>query len=72
MGFDPLLPAEIDVVRFHLTYRDQALSVTVTRAQLHLISVEGQAAPIRIVVDGTEFEIAPGEERTFALLRGDG
>jgi trehalose/maltose hydrolase-like predicted phosphorylase len=72
LWFHPLLPAEIDAVRFHLTYRDQALSVTVTQAQLHLLSVEGQAAPIRIVVDGTEFEIAPGEERTFALLRGDG
>ena len=71
LWFHPLLPAGIDLVRFHLTYRDQALSVTVTQSALHIISVEGHAAPIRIVVEGTEFDMAPGEQRTFALLSAD-
>ncbi|WP_349428311.1 glycosyl hydrolase family 65 protein [Microbacterium sp. LWS13-1.2] len=71
LWFHPLLPVEIDAVRFHLTYRDLALSVTVTQAELHIVSVEGRAAPVRIVVEGTEFEIGPGEERTFPLLRAD-
>jgi trehalose/maltose hydrolase-like predicted phosphorylase len=72
LWFHPRLPAEIDSVSFHLTYRDQALSVTLSQAELHIASVEGVAAPIRIVVDGTEHEIAPGDARTFALVRGDG
>ncbi|MFK4806252.1 glycosyl hydrolase family 65 protein [Microbacterium sp. ZW CA_36] len=71
LWFHPLLPVEINAVSFHLTYRDLALSVTVTQAELHIVSVEGHAAPVRIVVEGTEFEIGPGEERIFPLLRAD-
>lgn len=70
LWFHPLLPGEIDFIKFHLTYRDQALSVTVSQDELHIISAVGEAAAIRIVVDGTEIEFSTGEERRFPLLRG--
>jgi len=69
LWFHPLLPGEISSVRFHLAYRDQALSVTVSQDELRIVSAEGEAAPIRIVVEGIEFELATGEERRFSLLR---
>lgn len=67
LWFHPLLPVEIGSVKFHLTYRDQALSVTLSQAELHITSAEGRAAPIRIVVEGVESELATGQERRFTL-----
>ena len=67
LWFHPLLPAEISSIRFHLVYRDQALSVAVSQDELRITSAEGQAAPIRIVVEGVESELATGQERRFAL-----
>lgn len=71
LWFHPLLPAEISSVKFHLAYRDQALSVTVAQDELRIVSAEGEAAPVRIVVEGTEFELATGEERSFSLPAGE-
>lgn len=70
LWFHPLLPSEISSVKFHLAYRDQALSVTVAQDELRIISAEGEAAPIRIVVEGMEYELATGEERSFSLPAG--
>ena len=67
LWFHPLLPAEISSIGFHLVYRDHALSVSVSQDQLRITSAEGQAAPIRVVVDGIESELATGQERRFAL-----
>lgn len=67
LWFHPLLPSEIGSVTFHLAYRDQALSVTVTQEELRIISAEGEAAPIRIVVEGMDHELATGDERSFRL-----
>lgn len=75
LWFHPLLPREIDIVRFHLTYRDHALSVSVSQDEFHVRSGAGRAASIRIVFEGTEFELSTGEERTLALAgaaRGSG
>ena len=44
--------------------------MTVAQDELRIISAEGEAAPIRIVVEGTEFELATGEERRFSLPPG--
>lgn len=71
LWFHPQLPSEIISVKFHIAYREQALSVTVTQDDLRIVSAEGEAAPIRIVVEGVEFELATGEERTFSLPRTD-
>lgn len=70
LWFHPLLPSEISSVKFHLAYRDQALSVTVAQDELRIISAEGEAAPIRIVVEGMEYALATGEERSFSLPAG--
>ncbi|GAA4380718.1 glycoside hydrolase family 65 protein [Agromyces bauzanensis] len=67
LWFHPQLPAEISSIRFHLVYRDQALSVTFSQDELRITSLPGEAAPIRIVVEGIESEFATGEERRFAL-----
>lgn len=67
LWFHPLLPSEIDSVEFHLAYRDQALSVTVTQEELRIVSAEGDAAPIDIVVEGMEYALATGEARSFSL-----
>jgi trehalose/maltose hydrolase-like predicted phosphorylase len=67
LWFHPQLPAEISSIRFHLVYRDQALSVTMSQDELRIMSAEGRAAPIRVVVEGVESELATGEERRFAL-----
>ncbi len=67
LWFHPLLPSEISSVKFHLMYRDQAVSVTVTQDELRVLSAQGDAAPIRIVVEGMEYELATGQERSFSL-----
>ncbi|WP_448004248.1 glycoside hydrolase family 65 protein [Agromyces bauzanensis] len=67
LWFHPRLPLEIGSIKFHLVYRDQALSVTLSRDELRITSAEGRAAPIRIVVEGVESELSTGEERRFAL-----
>ncbi|WP_448809693.1 glycoside hydrolase family 65 protein [Agromyces bauzanensis] len=67
LWFHPLLPVEISSIKFHLVYRDQALSVTMSQDELRITSAEGDAAPIRLVVEGVETELATGEERRFAL-----
>lgn len=67
LWFHPALPSEIDSVKFHLAYRDQALSVTVVQDELRITSAKGEAPPIRIVVDDVEFELATGDERIVAL-----
>lgn len=67
LWFHPRLPGEIASIAFHLSYRDQALSITVTQDVLRIASAEGEAAPIRIVVEGTRYELATGEVRTFPL-----
>jgi len=67
LWFHPQLPEEIDSIAFHIWYRDQALSIVVTQDVLRIASAEGVAAPIRIVVEGTEHELATGESRTFPI-----
>ena len=69
LWFHPLLPREVEFVKFHLVYRDQALSVAVSQHQLRITAAEGDAAPIRIVVDGEEYELATGQEMWFPLSR---
>jgi trehalose/maltose hydrolase-like predicted phosphorylase len=68
LWFHPLLPVEIDSLSFHLTYRGQALSVTVTRNDLRIVSAVGVADPIRIVVEGEQAELVTGAEKHFALI----
>lgn len=70
LWFHPLLPNEVDSIRFHLAYRDHALSVNVAQDELHIVSAEGEAAPIRLVVESMECELATGEERKFSLRAG--
>ena len=67
LWFHPGMPAEIAAIKFHLVYRDQALSVRLSQHELRIDSAEGDAAPIRVVVDGHEVAIRAGEERRFAL-----
>ena len=67
LWFHPLLPSEIASIKFHLVYRDQALSVTLSQDELRITTAQGRAAPIRVVVEGDEVELGTGEERRFAL-----
>jgi trehalose/maltose hydrolase-like predicted phosphorylase len=67
LWFHPLLPAEIASIKFHLVYRDQALSVTLSHDELRIKTEEGRADPIRVVVEGDEVELGTGEIRRFAL-----
>jgi len=43
--------------------------VTVTQDQLRIVSAEGEAPPLRIVVEGVEFELITGGEQKFSLPR---
>ncbi|KRE25006.1 glycoside hydrolase family 65 protein [Agromyces sp. Soil535] len=67
LWFHPRMPVEIDSIHFHLVYRDQALSVTLSQSELRIVSAEGRANAIRLVVEGVEFELGSGEERRFTL-----
>lgn len=67
LWFHPRLPREIDSVKSHVSYRGQALSIAVTQHELRIVSAAGDAAPIRIVVEGSQYELATGEKQIFAL-----
>lgn len=67
LWFHPLLPAELESLRFILVYRSHRLTVSITRRSLRLDSAAGEASPIRVMVEGRPVLLHTGESRTFAL-----
>ncbi|SEA35361.1 HAD-IA family hydrolase [Leifsonia sp. 21MFCrub1.1] len=67
LWFHPLLPAEIDRLEFTISYRAHRLSVSITHESLGIVSADGYADPIHIVVEGEPALLHTGETRTFEL-----
>jgi trehalose/maltose hydrolase-like predicted phosphorylase len=67
LWFHPLLPAELDSLRFILGYRSHRLTVSITRGSLVLESAAGDAKPIHVMVEGQAVLLRTGETRRFDL-----
>lgn len=67
LWFHPLLPAELDSLRFIIVYRSHRLTVSITRRSLRLDSAAGEASPVRVMVEGQPVLLHTGESRIFAL-----
>lgn len=65
----PVLPAELAEVSFTINYREQPIRLTVTATTLRLHLSAGGASPIRIVVEGQQKVLSPGQTRDFPLGR---
>ncbi|GAB3277429.1 beta-phosphoglucomutase family hydrolase [Sinomonas notoginsengisoli] len=68
--FAPQLPREVRSVAFRVRYRDQLLDVTLTHLALRIVSAPGDAAPVRIRVDGREALLRAGGTLRFELPGG--
>lgn len=63
----PQLPAEVRQMYFTLSYRKHLLQVRSSPTELRIRSASGEAAPITVVVNGQEFEIATGDQLALQL-----
>jgi len=63
----PVLPAELSRVGFSINYREQRIRLDVTPSTLRMEVGPGGRVPIRVVVEGEENVLAPGETRDFAI-----
>ncbi|MEY9951584.1 HAD-IA family hydrolase [Leifsonia sp. EB34] len=63
----PLLPAEIESLRFTILYRSQRIAVSITQSSIRLESSAGDADPVRVIVEGQAVLLHTEETRDFAL-----
>ncbi|MFW6187220.1 MAG: glycosyl hydrolase family 65 protein [Actinomycetota bacterium] len=68
----PAIPPEVPEVTFSIVYRDQPVQVELTRSALRLYLGPGPSRPLRVQVDGTVHELAPGQLRVFPLEAAGG
>ncbi len=67
LRLNPELPEELDRLSLHLRYRGRWLELVLTPDHLTIEALPGGAGPIKIVLDGTEFELHEGEKREIDL-----
>ncbi|MHB1173023.1 MAG: beta-phosphoglucomutase family hydrolase [Lacisediminihabitans sp.] len=65
----PVLPPELTEVSFTINYREQPIRLQLTPAGLRLHLQAAGASPIRVMVEGQEEVLSPGQTRDFALGR---
>jgi trehalose/maltose hydrolase-like predicted phosphorylase len=63
----PLLPHEVSHVTFQLSYRGQAISVSITPDAISLHMAAGHAAPIRLSVEDVAQTLGPGDSLHLSL-----
>ena len=63
----PLLPAEIDSLRFKVWFRGSDITVDVDRHRLRLEAGEGRAGPVALMVSGEPVVLRPGQVAEVAL-----
>jgi trehalose/maltose hydrolase-like predicted phosphorylase len=63
----PLLPAEIDSLRFKVWFRGSDITVDVDRHRLRLEAGEGRAGPVALMVSGQPVVLRPGQVAEVAL-----
>jgi HAD superfamily hydrolase (TIGR01509 family) len=61
LWFHPLLPAELESLRFIILYRSHRLTVSITQRAIRLESAPGAADPIRVIAEGRSMRLHTGE-----------
>ncbi|MDV6014258.1 HAD-IA family hydrolase [Haloechinothrix sp. LS1_15] len=73
LSLHPLLPEELESLEFDLHYRSQWISVRVAHEAVTLCAAPSASAPVSVMIDGTEYQLAAGSSITVALdARGSG
>ncbi len=67
LWFHPLLPAQLESLRFEIVYRSHRLSVSITQRAITLASAGGTADPIRVIIQGRGMLLHTGESRVVKL-----
>lgn len=57
----PLLPAELESLRFIIVYRSHRLTVSITQRAIRIESAPGEAEPIRVIAEGRSMRLHTGE-----------
>ncbi|MFJ6078328.1 glycosyl hydrolase family 65 protein [Pseudarthrobacter sp. NPDC092419] len=65
--FEPSMPAGIGAVAFGFRYRNHVLVVRLQGDGMRLASAAGDAGPVAVRVNGTDWLLAPGEDLTFRI-----
>jgi len=64
---NPCLPEQLVRLELQIHYREQVLTLDITRKRLRISAEEGKALPIRIGFGGQEMSFSPGDAREFEL-----
>lgn len=64
----PLLPDELDVLEFDIRYRDHWVHLRCDHQELTVSTKVSAAPPIRVDINGCEYELAAGERVTVAAV----
>ena len=67
LRFNPCLPQELGKLHMHARYLGHSLEIDVSSDKLKISSLKSVVDPIRVVCDGEEFELAPGETKEINL-----
>ncbi len=67
LWMDPVLPEEIDCLRFEIRYRGHCLEVDLDHARIRLHASPCAAREVRVGVRGTVYTLAAGDTREVAL-----
>lgn len=65
--FEPSMPAGLRAAAFGFRYRNHVLDVRLQGDRMRLASAAGDAGPVAVRVNGTEWLLAPGEDLTFHI-----
>jgi len=64
---NPCLPEQLGRLELEIHYREQVLTLDISRERMRLSAEEGKALPIRIGFGGEEMSFSPGDARVFEL-----
>ena len=67
LWLNPRLPDRLRRLELQIHYRQQVLTLSITRETLRVASEPGDAAPVRIGFDDETESLAPGQRREFEL-----
>lgn len=67
LWFNPVLPRELNRVRFQMYYRRQPIQVDITRDRMRLTLAPSDAEPVLVRTPGRAARLTAGETRDFTL-----
>jgi beta-phosphoglucomutase family hydrolase len=65
LWINPCLPDALTRLSFHLQYRQQTVSLEITRRTVTISTADSAAGPIKVGFEGKTYELGPSERKVF-------